>query len=129
VRTGERALAFENRYLCKDGSFRWLHWNAAPSGDERVIYSVARDVTARKQAEDERERLLLELQAALREVRELQSIIPICSYCKNIRDDADYWQSVESYFAKHSNARFSHGICPTCMESEVEPQFAPRNPG
>lgn len=128
VRSGDRALAFENRYLCKDGSFRWLHWNAAPSGEEQVIYSVARDVTARKQAEEDRERLVVELQAALREVRELQAIIPICSYCKSIRDDADYWQSVESYFAEHSNARFSHGICPTCMESEVEPQFAKTKP-
>ncbi len=128
VRSGERALAFENRYLCKDGSYRWLHWNAAPSNAERTIYSVARDVTARKQAEEEREQLVRDLQNALREVSALQSIIPICSYCKNIRDDADYWHSVESYFAEHSNARFSHGICPSCMESEVEPQFAARKP-
>ncbi|HEX6060253.1 MAG TPA: PAS domain S-box protein, partial [Gemmatimonadaceae bacterium] len=51
VRAGGRALGFENRYLCKDGSFRWFLWNAAPDPAERVIYSVARDITARKQAE------------------------------------------------------------------------------
>src|SRR5436305_9081498 len=50
VRGGGQALAFENRYRCKDGSYRWLHWNAASDSSERTIYSVARDVTATKQA-------------------------------------------------------------------------------
>ena len=57
VRAGGQALGFENRYLCKDGSYRWLLWNAAPEFGERTIYSVARDITARKHAEEERERL------------------------------------------------------------------------
>ena len=83
VRQGGQALGFENRYLCKDGSFRWFLWNAAPDADGRVIYSVARDVTERKRAEEERERLLLELQTALAEVRTLRKILPICSYCRN----------------------------------------------
>jgi PAS domain S-box-containing protein len=69
VKTGAQALGFENRYLCKDGSYRWLLWNAAPDFDQQVIYSVARDITERKRAEEEREALVLELQAALREVR------------------------------------------------------------
>ena len=68
VRGGGQALAFENRYLCKDGSHRWFHWNAAPDSAEQVIYSMARDITASKQAEDEREQLVRELQAALAEV-------------------------------------------------------------
>jgi PAS domain S-box-containing protein len=123
VRRGSQALGFENRYLCKDGSYRWLLWNAAPDSSERVIYSVARDVTARKEAEIERERLVIELQKALAEVRTLQAILPICSYCKHIRDDANYWHSVEEYIGRHTNTQFSHGICPTCFASEVEPQF------
>ncbi len=124
VRRGEQALSFENRYLCRDGSFRWFLWNATPVSGERLIYSMARDVTDRKQAEEERERLVEELQRALNEVKELRAIIPICSYCKSIRDDANYWQSVETYFAEHTKSQFSHSICPDCMRTEVEPQLA-----
>ncbi|HEY9449900.1 MAG TPA: PAS domain S-box protein [Gemmatimonadaceae bacterium] len=123
VRAGGQAIGFENRYLCKDGSYKWLLWNAAPGFAEHVIYSVARDITARKQAEEERERLVRELQAALAEVRTLQEILPICSYCKKIRDDENYWQSVESYISRHTRTRFSHGVCPSCYQREVEPQF------
>lgn len=124
VRGGGQALGFENRYVCRDGSYRWLLWNATPDPTGGVIYSVARDVTARKQAEAERDRLVSELQAALAEVRALRAILPICSYCRKIRDDSDYWHTVESYFATHTNTRFSHGICPSCMRTEVEPQLA-----
>jgi PAS domain S-box-containing protein len=123
VRAGGRALGFENRYLCKDGSFRWFRWNARPDASWSVIYSVARDVTAQKEAEEERERLVRELQAALAEVKTLQQILPLCSYCRKIRDDEDYWHSVESYVAQHTNARFSHSICPSCYATEVVPQL------
>jgi PAS domain S-box-containing protein len=119
VRDGGRALGFENRYLCKDGSFRWFRWNARPDASWSVIYSVARDVTAQKEAEEERERLVRELQAALAEVKTLQQILPLCSYCRKIRDDEDYWHSVESYVAKRTGARFSHGICPECYTRVV----------
>lgn len=114
VRNGGRALTFENRYLCKDGSYRWLRWNAASDVARKMIYSVARDVTEHKQAEEKREALVRELQAALAEVRTLQGFLPICSYCKKIRDDENYWHSVEAYVSKHTNTQFSHGICPSC---------------
>jgi PAS domain S-box-containing protein len=123
VRSGGQALGFENRYLCRDGTFRWFLWNAAPDADGRVIYSVARDVTERKAADDERERLVRELQAALAEVRTLREILPICSYCKRIRDDENYWHGVDAYISKHTDTRFSHGICPSCYTTEVAPQF------
>jgi len=120
VRGGGQALAFENRYLCKDGSFRWLRWNAAPDSGEKTIYSVARDVTESKRAEDEREQLVRELRAALAEVKTLREILPICSYCRKIRDDENYWHTVESYISEHTSSRFSHGICPSCMAAHVE---------
>jgi len=123
VRGGGRALGFENRYLCKDGTYRWFHWNAAPNSSERVIYSVARDVTSSKLAEAERERLLRHLQDALAEVKSLRAILPICSYCKKIRDDEDYWHNIENYISMHTPTMFSHGICPSCMRTEIEPRL------
>jgi hypothetical protein len=84
---------------------------------------VARDITALKQAEAERERLVSELRAALSEVKSLQAILPICSYCKKIRDDENYWHTVESYISRHTSSRFSHSICPSCVNKIVEPEF------
>ena len=123
VRAGGQALGFENRYLCRDGSYRWFRWNAAPDSGKQVIYSVARDITDAKRAEAEREQLVLELQEALNEVESLQEILPICSYCRKIRDDKNYWQTVESYLLKHTGSRFSHSICPSCMSTVVEPEL------
>ena len=122
VRCGGQALSFENRYLCKDGSFRWFRWNARPDPAQQVIYAVARDVTARKEAEAERDRLVGELQSALAEVKVLRNILPMCSYCRRVRDDDDYWHSVEAYIARHTHTRFSHGICPSCMREHARPE-------
>lgn len=82
---------------------------------QQVVYSVARDITVDKQAETERARLVSQLQASLEEVRTLQDILPICSYCRKIRDDEDYWHTVEGYISTHTGSQFSHGICPDCM--------------
>jgi len=57
-----------------------------------------------------------QLQEALSRVNQLQGLLPICSYCKRIRDDHDYWQQVETYMSEHSQATFTHGICPECYE-------------
>jgi PAS domain S-box-containing protein len=76
VKAGGQARSFENRYVCKDGSYRWLLWNATADRENQVIYSVAHDITERKLADEEREKLLDELQAALAEVKELQKILP-----------------------------------------------------
>jgi len=64
-----------------------------------------------------------ELQDALVRVKQLQGLLPICSYCKSIRDDQNYWHQVETYVKSHSEAEFSHSICPTCWEKVVNPQF------
>jgi phosphoserine phosphatase RsbU/P len=61
-----------------------------------------------------------ELEQALGKVKQLQGLLPICSYCKRIRDDRNYWQQLEEYVGTHSGARFSHGICPTCYENLVK---------
>lgn len=64
-----------------------------------------------------------EMEEALARVKTLQGLLPICSYCKRVRNDGDYWQQVESYISDHSDARFSHGICPDCYETAVRPQL------
>jgi CheY-like chemotaxis protein len=64
-----------------------------------------------------------ELTYALQQVKQLTGLLPICSYCKKIRDDHNYWQQVESYISKHSEALFSHCICPECFERVVKPQL------
>src|SRR5262249_57910928 len=58
-----------------------------------------------------------ELEDALSQVRQLQGLLPICCYCKKIRDDRNYWQQVETYVGDHSAARFSHAICPDCLKA------------
>jgi PAS domain S-box-containing protein len=120
VRSGGKALGFENRYVCKDGSYRWFRWNAIADMDHQLIYSLARDITESKRAEEERERLLRELQTALGEVKELREILPICMYCKSIRNDENYWQTVETYIGNHTKAALSHGVCPNCYRKFKE---------
>jgi phosphoserine phosphatase RsbU/P len=66
---------------------------------------------------------VLELRKALEQVKTLQGILPICSYCKKVRDDRNYWQQVEEYVGSHSEVQFSHSICPQCMEKHF-PEFA-----
>ncbi len=68
-------------------------------------------------------RKITELQDALAHIRTLQGILPICSFCKKIRDDKGYWRQVEVYLMEHSEADFSHGICPECLK-EHYPEFA-----
>lgn len=64
-----------------------------------------------------------ELQDAMDQIKTLKGIIPICSYCKKIRDDKNYWQQVEHYVTHHSDAEFSHGVCPDCYKEHVTPQL------
>jgi hypothetical protein len=80
----------------------------------------------RKQAEEERERLIAELQKALSEVNKLSGMLPICASCKKIRDDKGYWNQIESYIKDHSEAEFSHGICPDCVK-KLYPEFHKKN--
>jgi DNA-binding response OmpR family regulator len=64
-----------------------------------------------------------ELEAALRNVRQLEELLPICSYCKRVRDDGSYWHQVEHYIARHTGTQFSHGVCPDCYAKHVQPQI------
>jgi sigma-B regulation protein RsbU (phosphoserine phosphatase) len=61
-----------------------------------------------------------DLQQALSDVKRLGGLLPICAYCKRIRDDGDYWKQIEQYLSEYSEAQFSHGICPQCLETHLE---------
>jgi sigma-B regulation protein RsbU (phosphoserine phosphatase) len=66
---------------------------------------------------------VIELEEALADIKQLRGLLPICSYCKSIRDDRNYWQQVEAYISTRTDATFSHGICPECFEKHVKPQM------
>jgi len=110
---------FEKLFRKKDGSEFWVEINTAPVYfDGEIKYSLTQwvDITERKRAEEERNRLVSELRHALSEVRILGGLLPICSSCKKIRDDKGYWNQIESYIRDHSEAEFSHSICPECVK-------------
>ena len=78
--------------------------------------AVKEDITARKKIEADRDQLIHHLQEALANVKSLSGMLPICAGCKKIRDDKGYWSQVESYIQSHSEAKFSHGMCPDCLK-------------
>ena len=88
------------------------------------VQGAFQDITPRKQVEAEKEKLIKELRAALAEVKTLREFLPICSYCRKVRDDQNYWSQIDNYISRHTSTKFSHGICPACYEREVAPQLA-----
>ena len=84
---------------------------------ETCLLSSIEDITQRKQAEAERERLLAEREKDLSEIKVLSGLLPICAACKKIRDDSGYWNQIEAYIKQHSEAEFSHGLCPDCLRA------------
>lgn len=111
---------FEVRLRKKDGSEMdcLITATVRRSKDGSIVgyHGTIRDVTEIKKGQEERERLISELQRTLSEVKTLRGFLPICSHCKKIRDDKGYWNQIESYIHKHSDAEFSHGICPECAK-------------
>ena len=85
---------------------------------------VFRDVTQKKKMAAEREDLLQKMMEALSQVKTLSGLLPICAGCKSIRDDKGYWRRLEAYISEHSQAEFSHGLCPKCA-SELYPEAFP----
>lgn len=86
-----------------------------------AIEKCSRDIRARKALEQhhqEREKLIAELQAALDEITTLRGILPICSFCKDIRNDKGYWERVDAYIARHTDVDFTHSICPSCLKKQ-----------
>ncbi len=108
----------EEKVIRSDGTVVDVEVAAAPVSyqGQPAGLAVIRDITARKQDEHKREQLLEELQNALAEVKKLSGFLPICASCKKIRDDKGYWQQIEQYISDHSEAVFSHSVCPDCAK-------------
>jgi PAS domain S-box-containing protein len=83
---------------------------------------LQREIAERRKTEAEKEKLIVDLKKALKEVKKLSGLLPICASCKKIRDDKGYWNQLEDYIRKHSEAEFSHGVCPDCAK-RLYPEF------
>jgi hypothetical protein len=89
------------------------------SGAISSVFITVQDVTEHVSYELALKERVTELQAAMKKIKQLEGIIPICAYCKKIRDDRQSWHQLERYMADHSEAQFSHGICPDCLSKEA----------
>ena len=108
---------FEETICLPDGEFTFITVKFPVFGPQGQIHAVGgfcTDITARKRWESEREALIEDLSRANKEVASLQKILPICSWCKKIRDDEGYWNQLETYLSDHSDLAFTHGICTAC---------------
>jgi PAS domain S-box-containing protein len=130
IQSKQPMLGREELALHRDtGEQRWHLTSRVPlldsNGNVTGIIGIASDITERKQAETERERLIKELQNALADIKTLSGLVPICANCKKIRDDKGYWTQLEGYIQAHSHAQFSHGVCPDCMK-KLYPEYMPK---
>ena len=94
-----------------------------PDGKTVAVNVVSKDITGLKQIEEEREKLIGDLREALTKIKTLKGLIPICAWCKKVRDDKGYWNEIEAYVRDHSNADFTHGICPECLKGLTEKEL------
>lgn len=127
----QRKKGISERYTVhlqrKDGSKHWLYFSSTPMLDQQGsfagILSLVSDITDSKKMEEEREHLIADLQNALSSIRKLSGLLPICSACKKIRDDQGYWNQLEEYIHDHSEAEFTHSLCPDCIK-KLYPQYS-----
>jgi DNA-binding response OmpR family regulator len=103
----EGLAAGANDYIAKP--FDPVELQARVSVGERMV-KLQRSLAAR----------VTELEDALAHVRRLQGLLPICSYCKNVRNEANYWERVDSYLTTHSDLKLTHGICPNCLDKQMK---------
>jgi PAS domain S-box-containing protein len=118
----------EYRLRTKDGGYRWVLDRGkvverGPNGRALRVAGTHTDIQRRREAEQalrdalaENEKLVEELRAALQKVKTLSGLVPVCAWCHNIRTDEGYWQRLEAFLAEHTQARVSHGLCPSCLD-------------
>lgn len=119
--------SLENINLHKDGHQVILETSAVPffdpDGTFKGYRGIDRDITKRKETEDELKRINIELQESLNRVKQLSGLLPICASCKRIRSERGYWENIERYISGHSEAEFSHSICDECAQRLYPEEF------
>jgi len=134
-----KAQRFELHMVSQSGNHFWVQLDATVSQkSERSASPLCRivlsDIHERKLAEEARRILIAELESAMARVKTLSGLLPICAGCKKIRDDQGYWGQVEIYIQEHSEARFTHSMCPECMKKyypdrkKLQKDLNPANP-
>ena len=120
METGKPIIGLVEGRKLPDGQINWTSTTKIPLRDQdgKIIglVGISREINEIKQAEEQREKIIAELQEALDKIKTLKGLIPICASCKKIRDDQGYWNNVESYIKSHAEVEFTHGICPDCMK-------------
>ena len=110
----------ETRFVKNNGEILWANTITTALRNEReeIVYalSMIEDISDRKLAEQKQQVLIHELQDALAKIKLLRGLLPMCAWCKKVRDDNGYWKKVETYVEEHSDASFTHGICPDCLK-------------
>lgn len=122
IREGSHFFEWVHKRITGEEFFASVLLTRVELGGKIFVQATVRDITERKKAAEEREKLIVELRASLENVKMLSGLLPICASCKKIRDDKGYWNQIESYIRDHSEAEFSHGICPECMK-KLYPDF------
>jgi len=116
----------QTRLKAKCGTVCDVLWSSSAilndEGATDFVIVTGIDISALKKAEQEKEKLIIDLQSALAKVKTLKGLLPMCANCQKIRDDRGYWQQVEQYIRDHSDADFTHGICPECAR-KLYPQY------
>jgi PAS domain S-box-containing protein len=131
IRTGQPIVGKEEKETWPDGGETWVSTTKMPlvDNDGCIVgtFGMSRDISERKRAEAAHQQLneelmhrVMELQQALDQIKHLQGLLPICAWCKKVRDDQAYWHKVEDYLTAHSEVRFSHSICPECLQQHFE---------
>jgi PAS domain S-box-containing protein len=112
----------EKRYIKKNQESLWVELTATtiPDQEGKVLYALGmiEDISKRKESDRDREQLISQLKEANAKIKTLKGLIPICAWCKKIRDDKGYWIRVETYIREHSDATFTHCLCPDCLKKQ-----------
>jgi PAS domain S-box-containing protein len=115
---------YDEHKSMRDG--KYFLRTVSPVKDEneniRAVTVVSKNINELKEMSEQQEKLVRELQESLESIKMLQGLLPMCAWCKKIRDDEGYWDEVEQYIEKNSDASFSHGICPACLR-ELSPEI------
>ncbi len=125
INTGKSFVSSDGVFVRKDGTVFPVSVVSSPLIENGIItasVTAFRDISQRKELEREREQLILAYEDAIANVKTLKGLMPICMSCKRIRDDKGYWNQIESYIQQHSDAEFSHGLCPECA-AKMYPKY------